>query len=183
MVYPEKPPNCKNYRLVVIIWTILNQRYAGFSTKELVMHKIILVPIDLNQSSLTDKVISEVNGYSINKSAHFYFLTVISPIEKYNEYGVGYPVITENTKSEDELTESIKVELKAVISKFEIPENQITLLVKIGSIADTIIDVSQQIKADLIIIGSRNPSFKTHILGSTASSLVHYAKTSVFIVR
>ena len=147
------------------------------------MHKVILVPIDLNHNYLTDKVISEINEFSVNKNTHFYFWTLIPPAEKYNEYGVGYPMITEDTKFEDETSKTIEKELKEVVSKFSIPDNQVSLLVKIGSAADIIIDVSQQIKADLIIIGSRNPSFKTHILGSTASSLAHYAKTSVFIVR
>ena len=43
------------------------------------MHKVILVPIDLNHNYLTDKVISEINEFSVNKNTHFYFLTVISP--------------------------------------------------------------------------------------------------------
>ena len=31
------------------------------------MHKVILVPIDLNHNYLTDKVISEINEFSVNK--------------------------------------------------------------------------------------------------------------------
>lgn len=42
---------------------------------------------------------------------------------------------------------------------------------------------AESINADLIVIGSRNPSISTHLLGSNASGIVSYAKISVLVVR
>ncbi|EKM7959080.1 universal stress protein, partial [Salmonella enterica] len=37
--------------------------------------------------------------------------------------------------------------------------------------------------ADVVVIGSRNPSIATHLLGSNASSVVRHASLPVLVVR
>ncbi|MEX5897255.1 universal stress protein [Proteus vulgaris] len=45
-----------------------------------------------------------------------------------------------------------------------------------------ILETAKKIQAELIVIGSRNPGMKTYLLGSTASSVVSYAESSVLVV-
>ena len=37
--------------------------------------------------------------------------------------------------------------------------------------------------ADVVVIGSRNPSISTHLLGSNASSVIRHAHIPVMVVR
>ncbi len=37
--------------------------------------------------------------------------------------------------------------------------------------------------ADVVVIGSRNPSISTHLLGSNASSVIRHANLPVLVVR
>ena len=46
------------------------------------MHKIILVPIDLNAGALSQNVITEINDYAKDKNVKFHFVTVILPSEQ-----------------------------------------------------------------------------------------------------
>ncbi|EPG9558550.1 universal stress protein, partial [Morganella morganii] len=63
------------------------------------MHKIILVPIDLNAGALSQNVITEINDYAKDKNVKFHFVTVILPSEQLFDYGLTFPVMTENAKS------------------------------------------------------------------------------------
>jgi universal stress protein G len=43
--------------------------------------------------------------------------------------------------------------------------------------------LADELKADVVIIGSRNPNIQTHLLGSEAAGIVRYAHVPVFVVR
>jgi len=44
-------------------------------------------------------------------------------------------------------------------------------------------EVASELKADIVVIGSRNPSISTHLLGSNASSVIRHAYIPVLVVR
>ena len=44
-------------------------------------------------------------------------------------------------------------------------------------------DLASEINADVVVIGSRNPSISTHLLGSNASSVIRHAHIPVMVVR
>jgi nucleotide-binding universal stress UspA family protein len=53
-----------------------------------------------------------------------------------------------------------------------------------GDAAHTILDVADEYKADLIVIGAGGaPGHRRAIMGSVASKLAHHAQTSLLIVR
>lgn len=147
------------------------------------MHKIILVPIDLNAGALSQNVITEINDYAKDKNVKFHFITVILPSEQLFDYGLTFPVMTENAKSEDQRIKALLEKLDAATEKFAVQKEQISTGVLIGSAAEAILDNAERIKADLIVIGSKNPTMKSRFLGSTASALIHYANISVLVVR
>ncbi|MEG0434962.1 MAG: universal stress protein [Morganella sp. (in: enterobacteria)] len=147
------------------------------------MHKTILIPIDLNTGALSSNVISEVNDYARDKNVKFYFVTVILPSEQLFDYGLTFPVMTDNAKSEDQRIKFLLEKLEKITDEFDVQKNQISTGVLLGSPAEAIIENAEKIKADLIIIGSKNPTLKSRLLGSTASTLIHYANISVLVVR
>lgn len=147
------------------------------------MHKIILIPIDLNTGALSENVVSEVNDYARSGSIKFHFVTVILPSEQLFDYGLTFPIMTDNAKSEDQRIKLLLDKLETITDKFDVPKNKISTGVLLGSPAEAIIDNAEKIKADLIIIGSKNPTMKSRFLGSTASALIHYANISVLVVR
>ncbi|MQK22161.1 universal stress protein UspG, partial [Escherichia coli] len=55
--------------------------------------------------------------------------------------------------------------------------------VRSGNIRDEVIKLADELQADVVIIGSRNPNIQTHLLGSEAASIVRYAHVPVFVVR
>ncbi|MNH37910.1 Universal stress protein G [compost metagenome] len=48
---------------------------------------------------------------------------------------------------------------------------------------DVVNEVATEMHADIVVIGSRNPSISTHLLGSNASSVVRHANIPVLVVR
>ena len=126
------------------------------------MHKIILVPIDLNAGALSQNVITEINDYAKDKNVKFHFVTVILPSEQLFDYGLTFPVMTENAKSEDQRIKALLEKLDAATEKFAVQKEQISTGVLIGSAAEAILDNAERIKADLIVIGSKTVSY-THL--------------------
>jgi nucleotide-binding universal stress UspA family protein len=52
-----------------------------------------------------------------------------------------------------------------------------------GSIYDEILRAAENVKADLIVIGSHRPKFKDYLLGPNAARVVRHARQSVYVVR
>jgi universal stress protein G len=44
-------------------------------------------------------------------------------------------------------------------------------------------ELANELKADVVVIGSRNPSITTHLLGSNASSVIRHTHIPVMVVR
>jgi universal stress protein G len=56
-------------------------------------------------------------------------------------------------------------------------------MVRFGNVRDEIIRLSKEGEYDAIVIGSKNPSITTHLLGSNAESILRYATIPVLVVR
>ncbi|WP_119711481.1 universal stress protein [Arsenophonus endosymbiont of Aleurodicus floccissimus] len=63
------------------------------------------------------------------------------------------------------------------------PADKIHCLIKTDPPRDAILEIADEINADLIVIASRRPNFRTHLLGSTATAVVNYAKIPVLVIR
>lgn len=66
---------------------------------------------------------------------------------------------------------------------FDLPGENIHSLVCFGNVRDEIIKLSKEGEYDVIVIGSKNPSISTHLLGSNAESILRYASIPVLVVR
>lgn len=145
------------------------------------MYKTILAPIDLAEIELTQKVIPTIHSLANIDYPHIHFLAVLSPMLSYYEYGLSHP--ERLLPSDDERLQIALAELKKAVMAFDIPEGRVHCSVEIGAPRDRILNFADEINADLIVVGSRRPSITTYLLGTTASSVVRYAKTSVLVVR
>ncbi|MEX7635179.1 universal stress protein, partial [Serratia marcescens] len=73
--------------------------------------------------------------------------------------------------------------LKKIMSEIDLPLDRLNYTVSFGSARDQVLELAEEIDADLIIIGSRRPSVKTYLLGSNAAAIVRHANISVMVVR
>ncbi|ALE27036.1 hypothetical protein AOB99_10025 [Proteus mirabilis] len=53
----------------------------------------------------------------------------------------------------------------------------------IGKPRDGILQIADQVNADLIVVSSHNPEVDSYHLGSTAADITRYAKRSVMVAR
>jgi len=56
-------------------------------------------------------------------------------------------------------------------------------IVEIGNTYEQVLEVEEQIKADLIIVGAHKPDLASRIVGPNASRIVRFAQASVMVVR
>ena len=73
--------------------------------------------------------------------------------------------------------------MNELIRLFDLPGENIHSLVCFGNVRDEIIKLSKEGEYDVIVIGSKNPSISTHLLGSNAESILRYASIPVLVVR
>ncbi|WP_258962932.1 universal stress protein, partial [Klebsiella pneumoniae] len=76
-----------------------------------------------------------------------------------------------------------KEKLSELVKKNGLAEDASHLYVRSGNVRDQVIALADELKADVVIVGSRNPGIQTHLLGSEAANIVRYAHVPVFVVR
>lgn len=64
-----------------------------------------------------------------------------------------------------------------------ISADQVSFLTRRGRVRDEVIGEAERTGADLIIIGSHQPTMSSKLLGSNASAIVHQSPVSVLVVR
>jgi universal stress protein G len=84
---------------------------------------------------------------------------------------------------EDYLVNNSKEKLAELINKLSLKESDVQIHIRSGNVRDEVTKLADELKADVVIIGSRNPNIQTHLLGSEAASIVRYAHVPVFVVR
>ncbi|HHN8622456.1 universal stress protein UspF [Escherichia fergusonii] len=144
------------------------------------MSRTILVPIDISDSELTQRVISHVENEAKIDDAQVHFLTVIPSLPYYASLGLAYSA---ELPAMDDLKAESKSQLEDIIQKFNIPTDRIHIHVAEGAPKDKILELAKTLPADLIIIASHRPDITTYLLGSNAAAVVRHAECSVLVVR
>ncbi|VDR27693.1 Universal stress protein F [Raoultella terrigena] len=85
------------------------------------MTRIILVPIDISDTELTQRVISHVEAEARIDDAEVHFLTVIPSLPYYASLGMAY---TAEMPPMDEFKADSETRLKEVVKQFAIPEDR-----------------------------------------------------------
>ncbi|RKQ41207.1 universal stress protein UspF [Enterobacter sp. R1(2018)] len=144
------------------------------------MSKKILVPVDISEMELTQQVIPHVEEYAKQDDARIHFLAVIPDYTYFASYGLGYSSIAPDMKER----EAAALEtLTDIVSKFSLSGVRVEKHVRSGTPKDHILQLADDIDADVIILASHRPSMSTYLLGSNAAAVVRHAKCSVLVVR
>ncbi|MDN8598716.1 universal stress protein UspF [Citrobacter enshiensis] len=144
------------------------------------MSRMILVPIDISDSELTQRVIAHVEAEAKIDDAQVHFLTVIPSLPYYASLGLAYSA---ELPAMDDLKAEAKSQLEDITRKFTIPRDRVHLHVTEGSPKDKILEMAKKLPAEMVIISSHRPDITTYLLGSNAAAVVRHAECSVLVVR
>lgn len=97
-------------------------------------------------------------------------------------YNAGmYGVVSVATEIEDSLMQRANIEMGKIGKQLGVARKN--HIVEIGSAKLVVLETADELKADLIIIGSRGTEGIRLFLGSTANAVLHGAKCDVLAVR
>ncbi|WP_036287849.1 universal stress protein [Methylosinus sp. PW1] len=140
------------------------------------MYKKILVPIDVEEAEVTNRVIKEAVALAIDTKAQLRFVNVQT---------MASSIFIEFSPPDLEGKIQLVAEkrLGEILAGADYPQELISSIVRIGSIYDEALTEAAEWGADLIVVGSRRPTTSTYLLGSNAANIVRHAKCSVLVVR
>ena len=135
------------------------------------MYKTILVPIDVAHLE-EGKAILAMARQNADENSRIVLLNVVEEIPSWAAVSLPAGMIEKSiTSSKDELAA-----LAGDDSRMEV-------MVRSGHSYDTILEVCNDLPADLVIIASHRPDLQDYFLGSTAARVVRHAQCSVLVVR
>ena len=144
------------------------------------MYKNIVVPVDVFDAGLADKALSHAKFLAQHSAGQIHLVHVIPAFSPVLTRGF----ISDARKMEEHLISTAKEKLSDLVKKNGPGGREPAhLYVRSGNIRDQVIDLADELKADVVIVGSRNPGIQTHLLGSEAANIVRYAHVPVFVVR
>ena len=143
------------------------------------MYNNILVPVDVYEIGLADKALLHAQFLAQASTGNIHLLYVTPAFSAVLTRGF----ISDARKMEEYLINNAKEKLTALAKKMTLDQQHIHLHILSGNIRDRVIELADDLKAEAIIIGSRNPDIQTHLLGSDAASIVRYAHVPVFVIR
>lgn len=140
------------------------------------LYQTILLAIDLHPKCDTTPIKKAI---TIAKEAHakLYVMHVIEHIPAYS-LGQAYPSIID---LEEEILKEATKELSKLGQKYDIPQEK--QIIAMGSPKAMIIQKAEELKADLIVLGSHGRHGIALLLGSTAGSVLSHAPCDVLAVR
>ena len=142
------------------------------------MYKTILVPIDIEEDLLTEHALEHVEYLAKISGAKVHFFHALPDA---SAFVTAYSFDIKEFENQAEVKAVDK--LKKIMSEIDIPLDRLDYTISFGSPRDEVLQLADEIGADLIIIGSRRPSVKTYLLGSNAAAIVRHANISVMVVR
>lgn len=137
------------------------------------MYKHILLATDLAEDS--EYVITKVQAMVKLVNAKLSVVHVVEPLPGYSYAYLGIEDI------ESQLVDEARQALQKLGQRLAIPAAQ--QHVEIGPTKTKILDIAEEISADLIICGSHGRHGLSLLLGSTANAILHGAKCDVLTIR
>lgn len=138
-------------------------------------YQSIVVAIDLSDEA--DQVLERAASLSLAQNAKLHIVHVVEPISF--AYGGDMPM--DYSGVQEDLQKQAEQRLHDIATKHSIPENQCHLLV--GRPASEIHALTDEVGANLIVVGSHGRHGLSLLLGSTANAVLHGAPCDVLAVR
>jgi universal stress protein A len=136
----------------------------------------ILVAVDL--SPVTDQVLAQGREIAQESKALLSLVHVMehSPVAYGGEFSI--PV---DVNLEQSLEHEVRNELQKLGEKYGIPNERQYL--ETGSVKLAVTDLAQELRADLIVVGTHGHHGIDLLLGSRANAILHRAQCDVLVVR
>lgn len=139
------------------------------------MFKNILLPVDINEQAIAKQALKAASSYA-EEGARICLMNV--------RYVVPQMMGEYLPKDFDaRADEEARSHLKALAKEARLPQDRLTYSVHLGTVYHEVLSKADDLKADLIIIGSHHPTMATYLIGSNAQRIVRHAKCSVLVVR
>ena len=145
-------------------------------TESALSYQNILVALDLSENS--DYIIKRANEIAKHTDAHLNVVHVMThtPMAYGGEFSI--PI---DAELEASLTKEAKLRLTQLSKPYHIPSDSQYL--KEGSVKNGVITLANEIKADLIVVGSHGHNGLTALLGSQANAILHSAACDVWMIH
>ena len=140
------------------------------------MFRTILVPVDLDDIETSrpalDKavVLAEASGGTIR----VIYVRSLVPVS-FMEF---VPPQFDAAQQQD-----AEKRLAALVEGIRLPRERVSSVVTMGGVYHDVLQEADDMRADLIVVGSHRPTMATYLLGSNAATIVRHAKCSVLVVR
>ena len=142
------------------------------------MYKTIIMPVDVFEMVLSDKAVRHAE-FLAQDDGVIHLLHVLPGSASLSLHRFAADV----RRFEEHLQHEAQERLQTMVSHFTIDPSRIKQHVRFGSVRDEVNELAEELGADIVVIGSRNPSISTHLLGSNASSVIRHANLPVLVVR
>ena len=136
------------------------------------MYKNILVPVDLTHEEVSSRILA-LAKHLVSDGGKVTALHVLPEIPSYVDTYVPHEVREARASEQHDLLERMVADagLDAEVH------------VAYGAPHNRILDVLDDVKPDVVIIGSHRPGLSDYFLGSTAARVVRHAQCSVLVDR
>lgn len=142
------------------------------------MYKTIIMPVDVFEMALSDKAVRHAEFLAQDDGViHLLHVLPGSASMTMSRFAADL------RRFEEHLYNEAESRLKTMVDHFSIPASRIKLHVRLGNVRDVVNELAEELHADVVVIGSRNPSITTHLLGSNASTVIRHAHVPVLVVR
>jgi len=141
------------------------------------MFKNIIIPIDLSDKQSIKAILPKALAFITNFQAKLHFLYIIPDF--------GMKLVEDylpKTWFKDQKEKYYK-QVKELIRQHIPDEIEVDFHISRGAVYDEIIQYSNEVKADLIIISAVRPQLRDYMLGPNASKIVRHSSISVLVVR
>ncbi|HHG8773922.1 TPA: universal stress protein UspG [Raoultella planticola] len=142
------------------------------------MYNTIIMPVDVFEMELSDKAVRHAE-FLAQQDGIIHLLHVLPGSSSFTMSRF----TADLRRFEEHLQHEAENRLKTMAGHFSIDPARIKMHVRFGNVRDMVNELANEIKADVVVIGSRNPSISTHLLGSNASSVIRHAHIPVMVVR
>lgn len=143
------------------------------------MYKKILMPVDVFEMDLSDKAVRHAANLAKAEGASITLVNILPNSSRSLLRGFNADI----KKFEEYMTAESEKKMTALKRLFSISADDIHCKVCFGNVRDEIIRLSKEGGYDVIVIGSKNPSMTTYLLGSNAEAILRYATIPVLVVR
>lgn len=142
------------------------------------MYNTIIMPVDVFEMALSDKAVRHAE-FLAQQEGVIHLLHVLPGSASLTMSRFAADL----RRFEEHLHQEAETRLKTMVDHFSIDPSRIKMHVRMGNVRDVVNELAEELHADVVVIGSRNPSIATHLLGSNASSVIRHAHIPVLVVR